>query len=103
MIETACREAGFAPEIVLSVQNVVMLADLAAEGLGVTFVPETIVPSSNGVRAIPVADPLLERRVRMVWRAEGRPAPSVQAFLDLARHHLDNAGTASREPWTSGR
>jgi DNA-binding transcriptional LysR family regulator len=53
------------------------------------------------VRAIPVDDPLLQRTVRMVWRAEGRPAPSVQAFLDLARDHFDRADTAARQPWTS--
>jgi DNA-binding transcriptional LysR family regulator len=103
MIETACREAGFAPDIVLSVQNVITLADLAAEGLGVTFVPETIVPTSDGVCAIPVADPLLQRTVRMVWRAEDHPGPTVQAFLDLAREHFDRVDTSPREPWTARR
>jgi DNA-binding transcriptional LysR family regulator len=102
MIEEACRAAGFTPDIVLSVQNIATLADLAAEGLGITFVPETLLPSADGVHAIPVADPGLERRVRMVWRAEDRPAPSVEAFLDLARAHFDRSATAPRTPWRAG-
>ena len=103
MLEEACRAGGFAPDVVLSMQNIDALADCAAEGLGVTFIPETIVPEARGVRAIPVADPRLERRIRMVWRAEDRPAPSVQAFLDLARDHFDRAATAPRTPWASRR
>jgi DNA-binding transcriptional LysR family regulator len=103
MIEEACRAAGFTPEIVLSLQNVGTLAELAAEGVGVTFVPETIVPSANGVRAVPLPDHRLVRQIRMVWRAENPPAPAVHAFLDLAREHFDGAATAPREPWTGAR
>ena len=103
MIDEACRAAGFTPEIVLSMQNIAALAEVAATGLGITFVPETIVPSANGVRALSLPDHRLERRIRMVWRAEDPPGPAVHAFLDLARDHFDGAATAPREPWNGKR
>jgi DNA-binding transcriptional LysR family regulator len=80
------------------VQNVGTIAELVAEGVGISFVPETLA-LTRGVRAIAVPSAALERRIRVVWRAEKPVAPCVRAFLKLAREHFDRVGTVPREPW----
>jgi len=88
MLETACRGAGFEPDVVCEAGNTMMLIDMTGAGLGVTFVPESIVPAAGRLRAIPVDDPPLERRISMVWRSAEPPAPAVAAFLATAREHF---------------
>jgi len=74
-----------------------MLIDMTGAGLGVTFVPESIVPAAGRLRAIAVDDPPLERRISMVWRSAEPPAPAVAAFLATAREHF-GPRRASRPP-----
>jgi DNA-binding transcriptional LysR family regulator len=88
MVEHACREAGFAPLVVCEAGNTRMLLDMTAAGLGITFVPESIVPAGAALRAIVVDGPALERRVSMVWRESEPIAAPVAAFLTVAREHF---------------
>jgi len=80
--------AGFEPDVVCEAGNTMMLIDMTGAGLGVTFVPESIVLATGRLRAIPVDDPPLERRISMVWRSAEPPAPAVAAFLATAREHF---------------
>ena len=88
MIEAACHAAGFEPLIVCETGNTSMLIDMTDAGLGLTFVPESVVPSTGRFRAIRFPDPALERRISMVWRDREPPAAPVAAFLATAREHF---------------
>ncbi len=88
MIEAAGRASGFAPLVACEAGNTTMLTDMVGAGLGLTFVPESIVPATDRFRAIPVDGPALERRISMVWRDREPPAPPVAAFLATAREHV---------------
>jgi DNA-binding transcriptional LysR family regulator len=87
MIESACRRAGFEPRIACEAGNVGLLVHMAAEGLGVTFVPESAAPRGDRFRCFQLDDPALERRISLLWRSETASAAPVAAFLSLAREH----------------
>jgi DNA-binding transcriptional LysR family regulator len=91
MIDAACGCAGFEPDVVLEAREVEMLTDVVGNGLAVTFVPQSMLPSDTRVCAIRVDDPPLECRVSLLWRTEKPAASPVAAFVALARDHFGRA------------
>jgi DNA-binding transcriptional LysR family regulator len=87
-IDAACRRVGFEPDVVLEAREVDMLTNVVGNGLAVTLVPRSLLPSDARVRAVRVEDPLLECRVSLLWRAEEPAASPVGAFIALAREHF---------------
>ncbi|MFD1953546.1 LysR family transcriptional regulator [Paenibacillus thailandensis] len=86
-IIAACREAGFEPRIVYESSQWDFLREMAAAGLGVSMLPETICRSfaPEKVKAVPLVDPVIPWLPAMVWRKEGYLSLASRAWIDFTR------------------
>jgi DNA-binding transcriptional LysR family regulator len=80
VLEAACAEAGFAPRIVAETTELGVLAMLVAEGVGVALMPRSGLEGADGVVALTVRGPRVDRRIVLVWRADYVP-PAARAFI----------------------
>lgn len=80
----ACVAAGFAPRVSQEAESIQSLLALVAAGLGVAFVPTSIMDGSPrpGIAFRPV-DPAPEITTAIAWPVE-RPNPAVDAFRRIA-------------------
>ena len=82
VVESACAEAGFDPRIAIESDDLTVLTDLVARGLGVAVLPEST--ARRAVPAVTVLElraPRLRRRMDLVWRRQSLSVPG-GAFLD---------------------
>ena len=86
-LETACHAAGFAPRIVAETSDLAVVAELAAEQVGVAVLPASGMDGVAGLVQLGLTHPRLDRRILLVWRPATSP-PAGRAFLTLARQHL---------------
>lgn len=92
VLESACAEAGFDPRIALAANELGVLVDLVAQGLGVALMPTTTARHAGSRLAVlGLRRPRLERRTDLVWRRRDQSLPA-RALLTLVRAH-DDAGT----------
>lgn len=83
LILDACARAGFAPRRTVQTTQVAAASHLAAAGLGVTLIPDNIVPA--GLRATTRSlEPPLVRKLFAYTRSDWPPLAG--AFLDALRH-----------------
>lgn len=87
VLETACRQAGFAPRIVAETSDLNVMVQLVAEGIGVALMPRSGREQVTDVVAIPVTNPTIDRRIVLVWRP-GATSPAARAFITVARQHF---------------
>lgn len=86
-LDAACAAAGVTPRIAMEAGTPTELAELAARGLGVAVVPQSV--SRNRADLHPVAlTPELRGRLVLAWRAHGPVSPAARALIALARDHL---------------
>ena len=82
VLESACRDAGFAPMITAEAGELGSLVELAAEGLGVAVLPRSAAEGAD-VAVVKITRPRLERRTALAWN-EDATSPAGRAFLALA-------------------
>jgi DNA-binding transcriptional LysR family regulator len=87
VLDTACRQAGFAPRIAAETSDLNVMIQLVAEGIGVALMPRSGAEEAGDVITIPVTHPAIDRRIILVWRP-GATSPAARAFITLARQHL---------------
>ena len=87
VLETECRQAGFAPRIVAETSDLNVMVQLVAEGIGVALMPRSGREEAGDVATIAVTHPIIDRRIILVWRP-GATSPAARAFITLAREHL---------------
>jgi DNA-binding transcriptional LysR family regulator len=81
-LDGACTARGVRLEIALEASAPGTVADLAARGLGVAVLSETMAAAQSGrLRAVPVADAGLPALLALVWK----PSPG-PALAELLRH-----------------
>ena len=87
----ACREAGFEPVTVCSCYDTPMAMQLVRSGLGVSFLPRSIVTnqSSNAVYTKPVAGVNAVSRPALLWSADPSLPVCVRNFLDLVASEFE--------------
>jgi DNA-binding transcriptional LysR family regulator len=90
VLETVCREAGFAPRIVAETSDLGVMVQLVAEGVGVALMPRSGRDEVTEVVAVPVTHPTIDRRIVLVWRP-GETPPAARAFIAVARERLGSA------------
>lgn len=96
-LDDACLSMGFRPRIGFEVADPRIAAELAARGLGVALLPESVTAAHPaGLRAIPLTRPRLRGRIALAWRAAQPASPAARAFIDHARRQL--TGPASPAP-----
>jgi DNA-binding transcriptional LysR family regulator len=86
VLESACREAGFAPRIAVEAGELRGLAELAAEGLGVAIAPRSAFDGAD-VALVRLTRPALQRRTALAWDP-GATSPAGRAFAALVTDHF---------------
>lgn len=87
VVEAVCRQAGFVPHIVAETTDLGVMLALVAEQIGVALLPRSGLDTVPGITAVDVIRPRIERRIVLVWRADGTP-PAARKFLAVATHEL---------------
>ncbi len=86
-LDEACAAAGVRPRIAFEASDPSVLARLAARGLGVAILPESI-SGADDLRALEVTRPRLRSRIELAWRTGGPSGPAARAFAEQARETL---------------
>jgi DNA-binding transcriptional LysR family regulator len=87
VLETECRQAGFAPRIAAETSDLTVMVQLVAEGIGVALMPRSGLEEASDVATITITHPVIDRRIILAWRPGATP-PAARAFITLARAHL---------------
>ena len=88
-LDAACTSLGLQPRIAFEASDPTMLALLAARGLGVAIVPESLSRSRpDDLHPITITDPELRSRVELAWRSAGPTSPAARALIDHARRTM---------------
>lgn len=92
MLMDASRRAGFDPNVIVRSSQIDFMAELAASGLGVTFLPKMIATPRlrPGLRAVPLDAPGTEWAMAMAWRRGAYLSEAAKAWLALVREHHGN-------------
>jgi len=88
VIIKACRDAGFAPRIVLDGGDVAILLRLAAAGLGIAIVPQITIQGVEGIAARPIVRPLLSRSMALVTKSDRTLTPPARMLLHQLKQTL---------------
>jgi DNA-binding transcriptional LysR family regulator len=86
-LDEACAAADVRPRIAFEASDPSVLARLAARGLGVAILPESI-SGADDLRALEVTRPRLRSRIELAWRTGGPSGPAARAFAEQARETL---------------
>ena len=95
VLDAACADAGLTPRIAFEAGEPPVLAQLAAQNLGVAVLPESATRDlPDDLHAMPIVQPRLTGRIALAWRAEGPRSPAARALLARARERLPRPGTS---------
>ncbi|HVV07707.1 LysR substrate-binding domain-containing protein [Amycolatopsis sp.] len=87
-LDQACAAAGFSPRIAFEAGAPPMLAKLAARGLGVAILPDSLARSSPDLHPLPIVRPVLRGGLALAWRAAGPNSPAARALISRAREQF---------------
>jgi len=92
----ACRNAGFAPQIVSQTNDYMAMQGLVAAGVGVALLPRLAVAIARrpGVVMIPLTEPVIERVTFIATRRGSFKSPAADAFRTALRSGLSVAEDA---------
>lgn len=89
LVHSACRAAGFTPDVVHEIDDYPATLFLVAAGVGVSLVPELgLAHRPQGVRTISPAAPFC-RTVELAYRESSATRPAIRALIDLAFDVVD--------------
>ena len=89
VLDHACREAGFTPQITAETSDLASLVELAVEGIGVAVLPRSATDGAD-VTVLRLTRPRLRRRTALAWN-EAATSPAGRALLALADERFDSA------------
>ena len=86
IIQKACNEVNFAPNIVAESDNPITLCDFVRCGLGICFLPSRtgLPPLGDGIALVRVSDFAYTRHLYLHWCYNAYLPPHVAAFRDFA-------------------
>jgi DNA-binding transcriptional LysR family regulator len=88
-VDEAAAAAGIRLHVAFEASSPEALADLAAHGLGVAFLPRPFAEHRSGqLAAIAISPPRLRGRLVLAWRADGPPSPAGRALVSHLRQAL---------------
>ncbi|MGX9673021.1 LysR substrate-binding domain-containing protein [Mycobacterium sp. HM-7] len=85
--DQACADAGVDVHVAFEASTPHALADLAARGLGVAVLPQSMVRSRVDLHLIKLT-PALRGRLVFAWRAGGPMSPAARELVNMARRLL---------------
>jgi DNA-binding transcriptional LysR family regulator len=73
-------------KIAFEASDPVMLAELAARGLGVAILPRSLAEARRDqLHAVQITAPRLHSRIELAWRSAGPISPAARALINRAR------------------
>ena len=100
-LDAACAAAGVRLDVALEASAPGTVADLAARGLGVAVLSESMTAAHSArLRAVPVSDAALPAVLALVWKPE--PGPAAREFLRCCRQAFPAAAGLPARPATAG-
>jgi len=88
-LDNACATAGVKPRIAFEASDPRILAQLAARGLGVAVLPESVTDIRSGkLHPLAITRPSIRGRIELAWRAEGPTSPAATALINHVRSTL---------------
>jgi DNA-binding transcriptional LysR family regulator len=96
VLENACRDAGFSPQVTAEASELGSLVALASEGLGVAVVPRSAVGEAD-VAVARITRPRLQRRTALAWNPASI-SPAGRAFLGHADKRFSAALPLGERP-----
>lgn len=100
-LDEACHEARVTLRVQFEAGDPRMLAQLAAEGLGIAIVPRSITDArSDQLSALTITRPMLHGRLAFAWRTQGPLGPAATHLLHRA---LASGAEIGRTPVPRGR
>ncbi len=88
----ACRQAGFAPRVVLDGGEMDTLLRFVAAGLGVALVPQLAVAGQTDIVALHISDQKLRRSLAIVWRGDRVSSHAARALREFLIETLRQGG-----------
>jgi DNA-binding transcriptional LysR family regulator len=86
-LDGACAAAGVTPRIAFESSDLGVVADLAAQRMGVAILPESVGAGHPVLRGVPV-EPEVRSNLALAWRAGGPSSPAGLALVAHARATL---------------
>jgi DNA-binding transcriptional LysR family regulator len=91
-LDDACASLGFRPRIAFEASDPNVVAQLAARGLGIAILPESVAAAHAAtLTTVAIAEPTPRGRIELAWRADGPISPAARALIALAREMLPAA------------
>jgi DNA-binding transcriptional LysR family regulator len=88
-LDDACALAGFQARIAFEASDLRMVAQLAARGLGVALLPESVAAAMAAeLHPIAILQPKMRSRLELAWRAAGPVSPAARELIARARAKL---------------
>jgi DNA-binding transcriptional LysR family regulator len=88
-VDEAAAAAGIRLHVAFEASTPEALANLAAQGLGVAFLPGPFAEHrSDQLAVLPISPPRLRGRLVLAWRASGPPSPAGRALVSHLRDAL---------------
>jgi DNA-binding transcriptional LysR family regulator len=87
-LDAACAAAGFEPRIVFEASALAMVVTMAAQGLGLAVVPESVASARRPESApviVPIAHPPVRSRLELAWREAPSANPAARVLIEQAR------------------
>jgi DNA-binding transcriptional LysR family regulator len=95
-LDEAYAAAGLSPHVAFEASSPEVVANLAAHGLGVAFLPGPFAEFRRDRLAVLLIDPPeLRGRLVLAWRASGPASPAGRALISHLREELGGSGFAA--------
>jgi DNA-binding transcriptional LysR family regulator len=97
-LDAACAEAGFTPNIIFEASALSMVAQLAAQGLGLAVVPASAANAANaantgpgpgpGPQILHITSPQFRSRLELAWNPAPPANPAARVLVEHAQRFL---------------
>jgi DNA-binding transcriptional LysR family regulator len=84
-LDAACAAAGFEPRIVFEASALPMVVTMAARGLGLAVVPESVATTAGTPVIVPITSPQVRSRLELAWNATPAANPAARVLIEQAR------------------
>jgi DNA-binding transcriptional LysR family regulator len=84
-LDAACAAAGFEPRIVFEASALPMVVTMAAQGLGLGVLPESVAGTQHAAVIVPIASPPVRSRLELAWAETPSANPAARVLIDQAR------------------
>ncbi len=96
-LDAAFGAAGLAPRISFEAGDPRLVAELAAAGLGVGIVPQSVADARQVAPAhVAITRPTLQGEVALAWRDRGPISPATRALVDRLRQAITSQRSGGR-------